>query len=186
MRRRTGYLFRRHAYFCDRRRIESGPLTDPEIKELRPAAKINAIATSAGAREDSNLQPDRYERSALTGKLKYSRCFSSRSCTFVHIRSRGFCGLSVVRSAISCRLLSPCPYPSRETGCRRTTAVGLVGESVPFTRGEVVSSIPTAPTTASVCLLSTSFLKSVIGSPLRPCFGPRNVATREMARGAFV
>jgi hypothetical protein len=47
------------------------------------------------AREDSNLQPDRYEWPGLTGNLKYNRRFSSGSCTFVRIRSRGFCGLPV-------------------------------------------------------------------------------------------
>jgi hypothetical protein len=33
------------------------------------------------AREDSNLQPDRYEWPGLTGNLKYNRRFSSGSCT---------------------------------------------------------------------------------------------------------
>ena len=40
----------------------------------------------------------RYERPGRPGNLRQNRYFSSRSCTFVHVRSRGFCGQSVVRS----------------------------------------------------------------------------------------
>src|SRR3954470_7707045 len=45
------------------------------------------------ARQDSNLQPDRYERSALpesSFKTCVTRC---RTCTFVPVCSRGFCGV---------------------------------------------------------------------------------------------
>src|SRR5882762_10483954 len=46
------------------------------------------------ARQDSNLQPDRYERSTLaenSNKISVSR---SRSFTFVRVCSRGFCWIT--------------------------------------------------------------------------------------------
>ena len=46
---------------------------------------------SINARVQSlNLQPDRYERSDLPKKSSKFSNFRSRSCTFVHVRSRGF------------------------------------------------------------------------------------------------
>jgi hypothetical protein len=77
--------------FCNGRPYRS---VKAKLSERSVALTPLAFSTTTG----KNLQPDRYERSALTGKLKYNRCFSSRLCTFVRIRSRDFCGLTVVRS----------------------------------------------------------------------------------------
>src|SRR5882757_5515564 len=43
------------------------------------------------ARQDSNLQPDRYERSALPSILKTCNP-RRRTCTFMPVCSRSFCG----------------------------------------------------------------------------------------------
>ena len=61
--------------------------------------ELETLKTSGNAwwaRQDSNLQPDRYERPALPGEINKIRTFSSCSVTFVHVRSRGFCGRPVV------------------------------------------------------------------------------------------
>src|SRR5690242_16762181 len=43
------------------------------------------------ARQDSNLQPDRYERRTLSGNSSKISVSRSRPFAFVHVCSRGFC-----------------------------------------------------------------------------------------------
>jgi hypothetical protein len=47
------------------------------------------------ARQDSNLQPDRYERSDLIAKSSKINAAHAFLCTFERVCSRGFCGVTV-------------------------------------------------------------------------------------------
>src|SRR6266481_2408393 len=51
-----------------------------------------AGCTAWWAREDSNLQPDRYERSAYPGRSRKIRYLGERSTTFVHVWCTHFIG----------------------------------------------------------------------------------------------
>ena len=70
-----------------------GPATGPFLAQ---SLSLPIPASAWWARQDSNLQPDRYERPARPEKTNEIRSLSSRPTTFVRIRSRGFCGHPVV------------------------------------------------------------------------------------------
>jgi hypothetical protein len=62
----------------------------PERKDLIR----NSLIQFWWARQNSNLQPDRHERSALPKNSSIFNGSCARSCTFVLVCLRGFCGIS--------------------------------------------------------------------------------------------
>jgi hypothetical protein len=61
-----------------------------------PAGNLRECGTAWWAREDSNLQPDRYERRYFIGNIDKIWCFSSRQPKDVHDRLRPIVGEALV------------------------------------------------------------------------------------------
>jgi hypothetical protein len=92
------------------------------------------------AREDSNLQPSGYERATLPEKVSDYWHFRAGSATFVRVWLRRIIGYLLVGPGTSLR--APKEHrPDSNLGQTRS-----MGER-PLHTGEVVGSIPTAPTT---------------------------------------
>jgi hypothetical protein len=103
-------------------------------KKLNP---FNIVFSEWWAREDSNPQPSGYERPNCAGKFSNIRRFRARSLTFVLVWLRRFIGPSLVEhSQKHQRFVRVCTNRRRHV---------LRGRSLHT--GEVVGSIPTAPTT---------------------------------------
>ncbi len=127
---------RRYRHLSVRQRRHARYLNRGNARKLRAIRQRPGNAgshrTAWWAREDSNLQPDRYERSALTIELRArSSSYSSQTkiwCTAHiqstrHIQSTFNVRVTFSKAAWSCRLISwPClrrtaaPFPS--TSCR--------------------------------------------------------------------
>ena len=79
-------------------RFRFAPATpDTTLRPSGPCVAAPRVARQGEAwwaRQDSNLQPDRYERKTLPGNSSKISVFRSRSFTFVRVCSRGFCRIT--------------------------------------------------------------------------------------------
>jgi hypothetical protein len=126
---------------------------------LREPGNLRQRENAWWAREDSNLQPSGYERCATSEKSNIYRHFCVHSDGSVHVCSRRFIGQSLVRAT------SP-QTPTRPMEAIAVSCLSPQPKGRSFHTGEVVGSIPTAPTIISMsefCWFSS-----------RPCFAQEN------------